>query len=95
MINIENIKTEHIVALVLAVLGFVCGALVFNVSHESECAGEIVKMVKLQLENDKQSKLIQRLKAKQAGGAVIDCQSVCAKQVKTALEKARAWECED
>ena len=95
MIDIENIKTEHIVALVLAVLGFVCGALVFNVSHESECAGEIVKMVKLQLENDKQRKMIQRLKATKTGGVVIDCQSVCAKQVKSALEKAKAWECED
>ena len=92
---IEHIKTEHIVALALAVLGFVCGALVSNVTHESECASELVNLAKQRLTIDELRDDVQRCKSERAGVGAIDCTAVCAKQVKSALNTAREWACED
>jgi len=87
-------KETH-VTLALIILGFVCGALVFHESHESECAGELVELTKLRLKVSDLESQLTRCKAEKTGKAVIDSSAVCAKQVQDALKNAKAWHCED
>ena len=95
MMNIESIKTEHIIALSLALLGFMCGSLLFHTSHESECAGELVELTKLRLKVTELESQLTRCKAEKIGKEVIDSTAICAKQVQEALKNAKAWTCED
>lgn len=87
-----------VIALIVAVsgfLGFLCGALLFNESHESACSEELIELSKLKIQISDLQRELNQCKSVNAGKDALKCESVCAKQVKSALERQKQWNCDD
>jgi hypothetical protein len=63
--------------------------------HEVECAAEIVQVEQLTTKSVECSQKLTTCEAREIGGAVIDCQRVCAQQVSKALQDHKDIVCED
>lgn len=63
--------------------------------HEVECAAEIVQVEQLTTKSVELTQKLTTCEARGIGGAVIDCQRVCAQQVSKALQDHKDIVCED
>lgn len=95
MIKLDALNIEYVIPMAFFVVGMLSGYLLGNTAHETECAQEIIDLADCRMKYKERGDELIKCRAEGAGGAVIDCAPICAKQVREALKNAQAWNCEN
>ena len=90
--NDQTIYTAAIISIIVSIyVGFMIG-------HREEadiCSIHITKLDEEKKEHIQTTNKLTECKAKKAGDCVLNCTSICDKQVKAALEIKKDWACND
>ena len=85
----------YAMAIAAIILASTVGYLLGRQDPATVCAKQIVEVERLTKAASDLNKELTECKAKAVGGAAVDCQAVCARQVEKALNVEREIECND